>query len=52
MSKDSMRLELDPKGNIKKYNMTIEEIKTLTEKKNADSARLIADSMKNKDCDN
>ena len=52
MAKDSLKLTLDEKGNVKVFNMTREEIKTLTDKKYSDITKAIAESMKKKGCDN
>ena len=52
MAKETLRLELDEKGNVKKYNMTEKDIKTLTEEKYTDVAKAIAQTMQNKGCDN
>jgi hypothetical protein len=52
MAKDSLKLTLDDKGNVKGFNMTEEDIKTLTEKKYADIAKSIAETMQKKGCDN
>ncbi|MBR4513882.1 MAG: hypothetical protein IKO61_03225 [Lachnospiraceae bacterium] len=52
MAKETLRLELDEKGNVKKYNMTEKDIKTLTERKYAETAKAIAETMKKKGCDN